>query len=271
MQLSNAPSKLVEAFAAGTGAFNVIPVPSQISVTPGAASWHDGFPTLTMTPVTSGGVPPSGLDFNGVFNALSALSIWYNAGAGFPYDPTFSSTIGGYPSGARVLAAGGQGYWISTVDNNTSDPDTGGSGWTLQGVSANSSVYASAQQTLAVGNTKVLFDTVEFDDGLWNSGNKRFVAPYAGKYRINGAVLLSSPSGQEFGTMVFHNGSLAKYCFQAPQVSTSNLSLPFEAIVSCAVGDYLEVFMGIPTASVLAGQVGTNQAYVFAQCSYLGT
>ena len=25
--------------------------------------------------------------------------------------------------------ASGNGYWVSTVDNNTSDPDTGGSGW----------------------------------------------------------------------------------------------------------------------------------------------
>jgi len=133
MQLSDAPAKLVEAFAAGTGAFNVIPVPSQIPITPGAASWHDGFPPLTMLPPSSGGIGPSGLDFNGIFNAISAISIWYNTGAGFPYDPTFQTTIGGYPKGARVLTAAGSGYWLSTVDNNMTDPDTGGAGWTLQG------------------------------------------------------------------------------------------------------------------------------------------
>lgn len=271
MQLSNAPSKLVEAFAIN-GSKNTIPVPSQILITPGAASFNDGFPPLTMTPVSSGGIPPSGLDMNGVLFDISAPAVWFCAGAGFPFDSAFSTAIGGYPKGSRVLAATGAGYWLCTADNNGSNPDTGGSGWSLQGVNVSSSVYASAQQTLGTGTPKVLFDTVEFDPaGLYNTSSKRFIAPYAGKYRITGSVLLSAPGGQELATQIWRNGTIAKQCFQAPQVSTGNLSLPFEGIINCAVSDYLEIYMTVPSSSVLAGVSGSNEAYVFAQVSYLGT
>lgn len=270
MNLADAPAKLVEAFAAG-GSFNVIPVPSQIPITPGAASWTTGFPPLTMTPVSSGGIPPSGLDMNGLGNALSALLIWFNAGAGFPWDSAFSTAVGGYPAGARVLAATGVGYWLSTADDNTTNPDAGGAGWVLQGVLVAASVYASAQQTSTIGNYKVLFDTVEFDHSIWDATNKRFNAPIAGRYRLSGAVLFAAPAGQELATQIWKNGALAKQCSQAPQVSTGNLSMPFEAIISLATGDFLEVFVNVPTTAVAVGISGSNQAFVFAQIAYLGT
>jgi hypothetical protein len=224
-----------------------------------------------MEAVVSGGIPPSGLDFNGIFNELSALGLWYNAGGGFPYDSVFSAAVGGYPKGARVLQAGGNGYWRSTVDSNGTDPDTGGAGWVVDGSTIISSVYASAQQTLALGSSKILFDTVEFDDGLWNAGAQRFVAPVAGRYRLSGSVMLSAPDGQLLATQIFKNGALAKQCFQAPQVSDGDMSLPFEAVINLAAGDYLEVYLVAPGAAVLAGQVGSNQAFVFAQAEYLGT
>jgi hypothetical protein len=270
MQLSSAPAKIVEAWAIN-GQKNTIPVPSQIPITPGAASWNDGFPPLTMLAPTDGGIGPSGLDMNGLGFSLSSPIVWFCAGAGFPYDATFSSAVGGYPKGARVLAATGVGYWLSTVDNNTTDPDTGGAGWSLTGAAVSSSVYASAQQTLATGNPKVIFNTVEFDEGLWNEANSAFIPIFAGKYRVSGSVLIAAPSGQELATLIFHNGALAKQCFQAPQVSTGNLSMPFDAIINCAVADTLAVQMSVPSAAVLAGMSsGSNQPYVFAQCSYLG-
>lgn len=269
MQLTDAPVKITEAWAQG-GSFNVIPVPSQIPITPGAASFTDGFPPLTMVPPLSGGIGPSGLDMNGLGNALSVIDRWMCAGAGFLYDSTFALAIGGYPKGGRVLAASGNGYWLCTVDNNITNPDTGGAGWSLQGASASSSVYASAQQTLAAGASKVLFDTVEFDAGLWNSGSHRFQAPFAGKYRVTGAVLLNAPSGQNLSSQVYKNGTVVKHCFQAPQVSNGNLSLPVDAIVNCAAGDFLEVYIVAPSSSVLAGVSGSNQVFVFAQCSYIG-
>lgn len=133
MQLINAPGKLVLPFAA-SGAKNTIPVASQIGIVAGAASLTDGFPPLTRTPLAAGGVPPSGLDMNGILYELSAILRWANAGAGYVYDGTFAadSNVGGYPKGARVLRSDGLGYWFNTTDNNTTDPESAGAvaaGW----------------------------------------------------------------------------------------------------------------------------------------------
>lgn len=270
MQLTDAPVKITEAWAQG-GDFNVIPVPSQIPITPGAASFTDGFPPLTMVKPEAGGIGPSGLDMNGMGNALSQIDRWMSAGAGFPWDSAFATAIGGYPKGSRVLAASGNGYWFCTVDNNLLNPDTGGAGWAFQGASATSSVYASAQQILGTGNFKVQFNTVEWDEGLWDAVNHRFLTPFAGKFRVNGAVLLNAPAGALYATEIWHNGAFAKQCFQAPQVSNVDLIMPFDAIIDCASGDYLEIFLGNPTASVLVGAPsGSSRGYVFAQCTYIG-
>lgn len=133
MQLINAPGKLVLPFA-NAGAKNSIPVDSQIGIVAGAASLTDGFPPLTRTPLAAGGVPPSGLDMNGVLYELSAILRWANAGAGYVYDGTFAadSNVDGYPKGARVLRSDGLGYWFNTTDNNTTDPEGAGAvaaGW----------------------------------------------------------------------------------------------------------------------------------------------
>lgn len=125
MQLSNAPEKLPLPFASAGGR-NAIPVASQISTTPGAASLTDGFPPLTRTPIVAGGIPPSGLDMNGIFYELSALIRWLNAGGGFAYDGTFATdtNVSGYPKGARVMRSDGAGYWLNTTDNNEVDPES---------------------------------------------------------------------------------------------------------------------------------------------------
>lgn len=274
MQLSGAPAQLVLPWANGdSGKTNPIPVPSQIGVTPGAASWTDGFPPLTRTAVTSGGIPPSGEDMNGGLFQMSGVDVWMSAGAGFPYSSAFSTAVGGYPKGARVLKATGVGYWLSTADNNTTDPDTGGAGWVTEGIGSipSASVYASATQTLATGNAKILFDTVEFDPySIWNAANKRFVAPWAGKYKVSGAVYLAAPGGQNLATQIWKNGALAKICFQAPQVSNVDLSLPFSGVISLAVSDYLEAYLNVTQSNVTAGLSGNGEASVYAQIEYMG-
>lgn len=270
MQLSSAPAKIEVPFA-DSGLKNSIPVTTG---TPGAASYTNGFPAVTMQPVSSGGIPPSGKDFNGILNeGGSVIDRWFSAGAGFPFDSGFAAAIGGYPKGARVLNSGGTAYWRSIIDDNSNDPDAGSAGWVPDsnaGVTA--SVYASAQQTCNVGSSKVVWDTVEFDSfGLWDAGNARFKALWAGKYRISGAVLLNGPGAQNLATQIWKNGALAKECFRFPQVSDVDISLPFEAIISLAVNDYLEAYLNVLETNVQAGLVGSNQQYVFGQIEYLGS
>lgn len=129
MQSSATPTKFGTAFAA-SGAKNAIPAPSQVGVTPGAASLTDGFPPLTRTPIASGGVPPSGLDMNGILYMLSLWAQWHAGGGPNVYDSAFSTAIGGYPLGARLSSATTPGVtWVNTAENNTSNPDTGGANW----------------------------------------------------------------------------------------------------------------------------------------------
>lgn len=118
-------------FAAGAGEITTpIPTASQIGIVNGRASLHDGFPPDTFIPISTGGVPPFGADFNGILNEITSITQWQQAGGFFPYDSTFSTAISGYPVGAIIQAANYQGFWLNTTNGNTTNPDTGGAGWT---------------------------------------------------------------------------------------------------------------------------------------------
>ncbi len=132
MQASQIPAKFTAVWgnAAGNGYIRTIPASSQINVTPGAASLADGFPPLCFTPVGSGGIPPAGQDFNGILNQITAWSRWQAAGALPQYDLAFAQAIGGYPMGAVVASSTPGKVWLSTSDNNQTNPDSGSSaGW----------------------------------------------------------------------------------------------------------------------------------------------
>lgn len=116
--------------SAGASFIRAIPVNSQIGINNGAASLTDGFVPLNFVPSASGGVPPFGQDMNGILNQATAWVRWWNAGAPVFYDSGFSASVGGYPKGAELAQAANPNFsWISTVDSNTSDPDTGGANW----------------------------------------------------------------------------------------------------------------------------------------------
>ena len=132
MQASSLPTKFPIPFANGAGGSfrRTIPVASQIGISPGAASFTDGFPPVTFSPTASGGDPPFGQDFNGLLYEMTAWDQWTQAGGPVFWDSAFSTAIGGYPMGAIVrsnILAGAQ--WLSTADNNTSNPDAFGTGW----------------------------------------------------------------------------------------------------------------------------------------------
>lgn len=124
MLSSDIPDKIPLPFAY-SGTKNAIPTASQIGITPGAASLTDGFPPLTFTPVSAGGIPPSGADFNGIFNMITAVQQWQSAGGHFKYDSAFSTAIGGYPAGAILMSTDNKTQWLNLADNNTTDPDGG--------------------------------------------------------------------------------------------------------------------------------------------------
>lgn len=132
MLIASIPTKISTVFGqnAGPSFIRPIPIPSQISIEAGAASFDTGFPPDTFDPVGAGGTPPFGKDFNGILNQITAWLRWVQAGAPIAYDATFQTDISGYPIGAFVASAVTFGlYFVSTVDGNTTNPDTGGAGW----------------------------------------------------------------------------------------------------------------------------------------------
>lgn len=129
MQSSDIPSKSPMVFAQDATGSYVRAVP-QTTADPAAASFELGFPPQTFTDEGAGGTPPDGRDFNGILNFLSAWARWQATGAPINYDSTFQTDIGGYPKGAVVASATTLGvFWLSTVENNLTNPDTGGAGW----------------------------------------------------------------------------------------------------------------------------------------------
>lgn len=149
MQSSNIPSKIPLPFAnaAGGSYVNTIPVNSQIGIVNGRASLADGFPPLTFTPIASGGVPPFGSDMNGILKEITSIQQWQEAGGFFPFDASFAATIGGYPAGAIIQSSNHTGLWLSTIENNSNNPDTGGAGW--------SSLAFEGTQSLSVTSADV--------------------------------------------------------------------------------------------------------------------
>ena len=134
MLVANVPIKIPAAWANSAGASYInypVPTPSQQGITNGAASFTDGFPPNNFIPYASGGAGPYGRDFNGILKQITAGLQWGQAG-GFPmpYDATFQTAVGGYFNGSLVASVTTAGkYWLSTVDNNTTNPDAAGAGW----------------------------------------------------------------------------------------------------------------------------------------------
>jgi hypothetical protein len=139
------PPLLAEAFALAapnsspaspTPGGKTVPFPtaSQIGIVNGAASLNDGFPPLTMTPPSAGGIPPYGVDMNGILYILSAHVAAIAAGQPYHWSSTLETDMGGYALGAVLQQlADPTAFWINLVSGNATNPDTasplGSTGW----------------------------------------------------------------------------------------------------------------------------------------------
>ena len=147
MQSSALPSRIPKKWAAAASGTYVrdIPEASQIGVTPGAASYTDGFVPLNATPIASGGIPPDVRDMNGILRAVTQGLQWVQAGGFAAYDAAFSTAISGYPLGALLAHSSYDGtYWLNGAENNTNNPDVTPTGWTRLRLNVTSRFPAAA-------------------------------------------------------------------------------------------------------------------------------
>jgi hypothetical protein len=171
MQDSDLPYKFATIWgASATAGYLTAVIPP--TATGAAASQVLGFPPITSVDPGAGGIPPDIADFNGVLQYLSAWDRWAQAGGPIYFDGTFSVAIGGYPKGAVLAQAATLGqFWISTVENNTSNPDVGGANWnTLLPFAA---VNGDATQPFNVADAMALTEAValgQFASSLTTNG-----------------------------------------------------------------------------------------------------
>ena len=87
------------------------------------ASVEEGYPEITITPISEGGIPPAGGDLNGMFNLLSQFYFFNQNGGTYTFNSSVSSAIGGYPLGAVLWynnsTNGTHIQVVSNVENNT--------------------------------------------------------------------------------------------------------------------------------------------------------
>lgn len=123
---------LIPAPWASSGQYAEIP---ETNSTAGRASWDAGFPPETALPLSSGGIPPHYLDFQGVLNILSKHAIFAQSGGTY----TWSSSLD-YPAGCFVLGSNGIVYQALQA----SGPGYSGVGAKNPATAANSAYWAQA-------------------------------------------------------------------------------------------------------------------------------
>lgn len=132
MNSSDTPSRITKAFGVN-GLRNAIATDSSTATdSNGVATFDKGFPEVTMQPLSAGGIPPSGKDFNGVFYSTTLQQQWYNAGMTYPFSADFATAVSGYPKGAIVPSSTLTGQWLNLNESNGTSPEssTGAStGW----------------------------------------------------------------------------------------------------------------------------------------------
>jgi hypothetical protein len=130
MKAADIPVKIPLPFATNANPSNTRQIP-ETTTDPNAASYNLGFPPPTFAPIGAGGVPPDGKDFNGLNNQQTAWLRWAQAGAPVQYDSAFATdpAVNGYPKGAILSGAILGQFWLNLVDDNATNPDTGGANW----------------------------------------------------------------------------------------------------------------------------------------------
>ncbi|WP_367481913.1 hypothetical protein ABX022_10065 [Snodgrassella alvi] len=184
--MSKNPVLIPQAFAAN-GSKNNIQNTRQPGQDPEDATWSDGFPNVTMQPIESGGLPPKGMDFNGILNALSATIVHMQKGNLFYFDKAYCDAFDGYQKGAVLLADDCTKVFISVADKNTNNPNQNPQYWeVIAGIGINAASASKLFEGRNIGG--VFFDGTQDIDlpGVNTRGNQdttgnASTATYAGQ------------------------------------------------------------------------------------------
>lgn len=170
------PPSVVAAFTFGGTPdvdYAIIPVASQVGVSPELASFVTGFPPATRMARTSGGIPPRGLDMNGILFMTTGHIAWMSGGNGYVFNDDVVTVAGGYNVGAILRSAVNPAvHFFNTQADNITDPDdVGALGWlpfnpVSAGATGDQSVTATAgANAVALDSIGVAFLDVDTTAG----------------------------------------------------------------------------------------------------------
>ena len=257
MKAADIPTRFPIPFANAAGGSYIrnIPTVSQIDIVDGAASLTDGFPPLNFLPIASGGVPPFGEDFNGLLKQITQWVRWSNnAGVPATYNSSFSSSIGGYPKGAMLAhAADPTQFWISTVDDNTTDPDSGGADWFNFPLGF---VTAQAQSFIVIVDQKPNGTAGGlFQNGAWRTRDLNTVVSDPSNFVGSGVVSVGS------NQVTLYAGTWAIEA-SAPAVTVDSHKLRWQNITDSTTAIYGSVENTTGNVAITGDQVQTRSQLV---------
>lgn len=142
-------------------------IPQSVGAEPQNATQDEGFPEVTQTPISAGGIPPERKDFNGILNLYGQHVVHLNKGLPYEFDSAFATAIGGYPLHARIMLSNGD-IVRNTVANNTNNPNSDMSGW----VKASYLTANSIQELLSILNPQdgVIVDVASYHANIGLGG-----------------------------------------------------------------------------------------------------
>ena len=149
-------------------AADVSTIPATTPSGTGAFSYQSGFPQITSTPLTAGGIAPSREDFNAAFQLLSQHVFFQQSGSLY----TWNSALD-YLTGAHILGSDGQEY-IAQKSSGPDVPDVGAK----NPVSDDGTYWKIANQGSSAGVVPV-GGILPFSGSFGGSGN-RFPIPLGG-------------------------------------------------------------------------------------------
>lgn len=120
------PDLIIVPFASSAPAANVDAIPISLSPSdpPQAASYSQGFPQVTMTPLAAGGIPPRGQSFNGVLQDITEHLVFMGHGGQYRWSAAYVAAKGGYDAGDVLQSNDGQTAYVSLINNNTTNFNT---------------------------------------------------------------------------------------------------------------------------------------------------
>lgn len=136
---------------AASGAIDPIPDTPGAGDPPQKATWSTGFPIVTMTPLSVGGIPPRGQDFNGILKAISEHTVYLCGGGAYKWNSEIVSVGGGYAKGAVVQSDDGLSSYVSAIDGNTVNFNTSPGSIGTQWLAWAGSAKANASITISAG------------------------------------------------------------------------------------------------------------------------